>query len=91
MSKAYLSIGSAIVLMSIGSLSAQSPSPSPNGTRREAIAVLKSWGVLHGKIRVHSISPFGDHWLVALRYPDGSFENYSVETITKECGPICHH
>jgi hypothetical protein len=71
---------------------AQEPSPSPPGTRREVVEVLRQWGVFARKPRVLYVGPLtSESWVVALRFPNGNKENYSVNMVTKDCSKICHH
>jgi len=81
-----------ILIDSGSTVAAQEASPSPSGTRREVIAVLRQWGVLKRNTRIMYVEPFNSHdWLVALQFADGRKENYSVDTVAKECSHICHH
>jgi len=83
---------SAIALDSASLGAPPKSSPSPPGSRREALAVLRQWGVLTRKTRVLYAEPFNSQsWLVGLRFPDGRKENYSVDTVARECGRICQH
>ena len=86
-------VAAGIILLDSAPLrAAPEPSPSPPGSRREALAVLRHWGVLSRKTRVLYVEPFNARsWLVGLQFPDGRKENYSVDTVAKECGHICHH
>jgi hypothetical protein len=71
---------------------AEEPPPSPPGNRREVIDVLRHWGVLDRRPRILYIGPLtSQSWVVALKFPDGASENYSVNMITKDCSRICHH
>lgn len=71
---------------------AEEPAPSSPGNRREVIEVLRQWGVLDRKPRILSVGPLtSQSWVVALKFPDGASENYSVNMVTKDCSRICHH
>jgi hypothetical protein len=71
---------------------AREPSPSPPGTRREVLEVLRQWGVLARKPRVLYVGPLtSESWVVGLKFPDGTSENYSVNMVTKDCSRICHN
>jgi hypothetical protein len=73
-------------------IAAQEPPTHPPGTRREVLAVLQQWGVLKRNTRVMYVEPFNSRdWLVGLQFADGRKENYSVDTVAKECSHICHH
>jgi hypothetical protein len=81
-----------ILIDSASPVAAQEASPSPPGTPREVIAVLRQWGVLKRNTRVMYVEPFNSHdWLVGLQFADGRKENYSVDAVAKECSHICHH
>jgi hypothetical protein len=81
-----------ILIDSASPVAAQGPSLSPPGTRREVVAVLRQWGVLKRNTRVMYVEPFNSRdWLVGLQFADGRKENYSVDTVAKECSHICHH
>jgi hypothetical protein len=86
-------IAACTLLFDSGSLrAAPERSPSPPGSRREALAVLRQWGVLTGKTRVLYVERLNaQSWLVGLQFPDGRKENYSVDTVAKDCGYICRH
>ena len=83
---------SAILSDSASIVGAEEPSPSPPGNRREVLAVLRQWGVLARKPRVLYVGPLtSESWVVALKFPNGTKENYSVNMVTKDCSRICHH
>jgi hypothetical protein len=80
-----------ILIDSSSPVAAQEASLSPPGTRRDVIAVLRQWGVLKRNTRVTYVEPFNSRdWLVGLQFADGRKENYSVDTVAKECSHICH-
>ncbi len=65
-------------------------SPSPPGTRREILAILREHGILSRRPQVLYIKPLtSESWLVGLRWKDGTSWNYSVNTVTKDWGIIC--
>jgi hypothetical protein len=83
---------SVILIESCSVVGAQEPSPLPPGNRREVLEVLRHWGVFTRKPHVLYVGPFtSESWVVALKFPDGTKENYSVNMITKDCSKVCHH
>jgi hypothetical protein len=83
---------SAILIESASLVGAEEPSPFPPGNRREVLGVLRQWGVFARKPRVLYVGPLtSESWVVALRFPNGTKENYSVNMVTKDCSKICHH
>ena len=68
---------------------AQESSPSPPGTRREVLEVLRQRGALARKPRVLYVGPLrSESWIVGLKCTS---ENYSVNMVTIDCSGICHN
>jgi hypothetical protein len=92
MKRHFLRLCCVVALGVTTEVAAPSPEPSPPGTRQEVLAILRQWAVLDKKTRVLYVEPFNaQSWLVGLQFASGRSENYSVNTVTKDFGRICHH
>jgi uncharacterized protein YpmB len=78
------------ILLATAACVAQPKQPT-HATREQAIAHLRTQGILHGRDRVTYASWTGDFWIISLRHPDGQETNWSVDRYAQEAGYICKH
>ena len=67
------------------------PKQSAHATREQAIALLRTQGILHDTDGVTYASWTGDFWIISLRHSDGHETNWSVDRYAQESGYICKH